>query len=96
MSASAVFSKVLESTRSFVAQNFSTKHSESWPEHRCPNCGAGLSRLILLGGINHPRLGVKAAVGCRDCGRAHKVRGTGAYERHVFCVARDNVRTPKH
>lgn len=74
---------------------FVREHRQVRPEdHLCPHCGAGLSRLILLSGFLHSDRGVKALLNCRECGRAHRLKGRGEYHRTVFCVARDNVRKP--
>jgi uncharacterized protein with PIN domain len=56
------------------------KH-ETPPElHKCPHCGAGLTRLILVSGGIIRLSGdskVKAVIGCRDCHRTHSFKGTG-------------------
>lgn len=72
-------------------QAFVRMHSRRPENHRC-RCGSGLSRLVLIAGYMHDRLGVRATIMCRDCGSSHRLRGNGHYERYVFCVARDNVR----
>jgi len=48
--------------------------------HKCPNCGAQLTRLILVSGGIIRLSGesrVKAVIGCRDCHRTHRLRGDG-------------------
>src|SRR5574343_622957 len=84
----------LEAARDLVrrsTQAFVRMHSRRPENHKC-RCGAGLSRLILLNGYLHDRLGVRATLTCRDCGHSHRLRGNTEYERTVFIVARDNVR----
>lgn len=58
------------------------QHFKSTPPelHACKHCGAGLTRLWLVsGGIVRiwGRSSVRMEIGCRDCHRTHKFKGTG-------------------
>lgn len=56
------------------------RHATPPEMHKCPHCGAPLTRLILVSGGIIRLSGdskVKATVGCRDCHRTHRLRGDG-------------------
>lgn len=51
--------------------------------HCCPHCGAGITRLRLINGGILPsgaQRRVRAAIGCRQCGRQHLLKGDTLFE----------------
>lgn len=56
------------------------KHDTPPELHKCPHCGAPLTRLTLVHGgiinLGHDSK-VKATIKCRECNRLHSFRGDG-------------------
>lgn len=73
-------------------QNSEAKHPEL---HVCKHCGAPVSRLYLIsGGILKFTTGttVRMEIGCRDCHRSHKLKGSSVRAHWLALQLANNTR----
>lgn len=84
--AKKAFNEILECTAAFVREN----RRANWKSHCCPNCGAGISRLILLHGYATHN-GLKATLRCRSCDFRHALRGNTADNREIMLSCMNNA-----
>jgi hypothetical protein len=76
---------------------FNANPSRKQPElHACKHCGAPVSRLYLIsGGILQATTGttVRMEIGCRDCHRSHKFKGSNVRSHWLALQLVNNTRS---
>lgn len=79
----------------YLFQKFRSNPGSQPELHTCKHCGAPVSRLYLIsGGILKFTTGttVRMNIGCRDCHRSHKLKGSSVRAHWIALQLANNTR----